>query len=243
MDIFRFIPGYQNGIFEAGREPALIMMLAFLATFILTRFYTRMARVKGWGSAYFGGVHTHHLVFGLVMAFLAGALEFSFLPHQGFFQLFLAALFGSGAALVLDEFALIFHLKDVYWQKEGRQSIDAVVIGALLGGVLLLQTRPFGITDETTRNAITVTIIINLIFVLTAALKGRVLLSVFGVFVPILAILGAIRLAEPKSVWAHRRYKSKPSKLQKAKARHDRFMRKWEPLKDRLLDFIGGKVS
>ena len=31
-----------------------------------------------------------------------------------------AAVFGLGTALVLDEFALILHLRDVYWANEGR---------------------------------------------------------------------------------------------------------------------------
>jgi hypothetical protein len=42
----------------------------------------------------------------------------------------LAALFGVGAGLTLDEFALWIHLEDVYWSSEGRSSIDAVVVAA-----------------------------------------------------------------------------------------------------------------
>ena len=41
-------------------------------------------------------------------------------------------LFGIGAALTLDEFALWLNLKDVYWEKEGRRSIDAVIFAAVL---------------------------------------------------------------------------------------------------------------
>jgi hypothetical protein len=41
--------------------------------------------------------------------------------------------FGSGAALTLDEFALWLNLEDDYWTKQGRESIDAVVLfGSLL---------------------------------------------------------------------------------------------------------------
>ena len=46
-------------------------------------------------------------------------------------------LFGSGAALVLDEFALILHLRDVYWTSAGRVSIDAVFIAPGLTALLL----------------------------------------------------------------------------------------------------------
>jgi hypothetical protein len=44
-----------------------------------------------------------------------------------------AILFGVGAALTLDEFALFLNLRDVYWETQGRLSVDAVLIfGALL---------------------------------------------------------------------------------------------------------------
>ena len=39
-----------------------------------------------------------------------------------------AIFFGIGAALVLDEFALILHLEDVYWTEDGRTSVDAVFV-------------------------------------------------------------------------------------------------------------------
>ncbi len=44
-----------------------------------------------------------------------------------------AALFGAGAALTLDEFALWLHLEDVYWTAEGRSSVDAVMLALLVG--------------------------------------------------------------------------------------------------------------
>ena len=44
-----------------------------------------------------------------------------------------AMLYGIGAALTLDEFALLLNLRDVYWEQEGRESIDAVI---LFGGIL-----------------------------------------------------------------------------------------------------------
>ena len=73
------------------------------------------------------------MVFGVIIGFLAGAIEFALPPGNGFAHLLLAALFGGGAALVLDEFALAVHLQDVYWAHQGRESIDAVILfGALL---------------------------------------------------------------------------------------------------------------
>lgn len=84
------------------------------------------------------GRHVHHLVFGIVIllavgyAWLAeigvGAGASSLLASR-----LLSILYGVGAALTLDEFALWLNLRDVYWSAEGRASIDAVVLfGALL---------------------------------------------------------------------------------------------------------------
>ena len=41
-----------------------------------------------------------------------------------------AAAFGVGAALTLDEFALWLNLQDVYWDKQGRESVEALLIFA-----------------------------------------------------------------------------------------------------------------
>jgi len=49
-----------------------------------------------------------------------------------------SALFGVGAALTLDEFALWLHLKDVYWEQAGRRSIDAVILAATVCGLGVL---------------------------------------------------------------------------------------------------------
>ncbi len=84
------------------------------------------------------GRHVHHLVFGIVIllavgyAWLAeigvGAGASSLLASR-----LLSILYGVGAALTLDEFALWLNLRDVYWSAEGRASIDAVILfGALL---------------------------------------------------------------------------------------------------------------
>ena len=47
MNLFRFIPGYETAIYDSGKEPLLLLMLGFLVTFVLTRAYTRIARVRG----------------------------------------------------------------------------------------------------------------------------------------------------------------------------------------------------
>lgn len=243
MNVFSFIPGYETTIYNTGREPALIMMLAFVITFILTRGYTRIARVRGWGSASFGGVHTHHLVFGIVMAFTAGALVFGFTPDPGPVYLLLAALFGSGVALVLDEFALVFHLQDVYWEKEGRKSIDAVILGIAFGSLFLLHATPLGTSTDASAWAIATGVTLNIIVVVIAALKGKLYLAVFGVFAPLFAWIGAIRLAEPSSVWARRFYSENGKKIARSTHRYARYEERWRSRKERVWDIIGGNTG
>ena len=98
-----------------------------------------------------GGRHIHHLVIGIVILLLVG---YGWLAELGtgaddssiLLSRLMSILYGIGAALTLDEFALWLNLKDVYWSPEGRASIDAIVLfGALLSasawGAPLFQSR------------------------------------------------------------------------------------------------------
>ena len=102
------------------RRPTFFMVLAFVVTFVVTRFVTHMIRTgRGpFRDNTVGGVHVHHAVYGIFLLLAAGALEFAYRPDPPGAQI-LAALFGAGAALTLDEFALWLHLDDVYWGPEG----------------------------------------------------------------------------------------------------------------------------
>lgn len=145
--------------------------------------------------------------------------------------------------MVLDEFALLFHLQDVYWEKEGRKSVDAVVLGAAFGGLFLLRITPLGIQVGEPSGILTITVFINLVFALIAAFKGKIFIAVFGVFIPSLAQIGAIRLAEPDSIWARKLYKRHPKKLAKSKRRYAKYERVWRSRKERAWDILGGKVG
>ncbi len=97
------------------------------------------------------GRHIHHLVIGIIMLLLVG---YGWLADVGtgeddssiLLSRLMAILYGVGAALTLDEFALWLNLRDVYWSPAGRSSIDAVILfGALLAasawGAPLLRPR------------------------------------------------------------------------------------------------------
>lgn len=119
------------------RTVPFLILLSFLITFALTRLYTRLARVRGWGSAHAGDVHVHHMVVGIIFVIVAGFLGVAYDFGSPYVEV-IAIFFGVGAGLTLDEFALWFHLKDVYWTQEGRSSVDAVIMATLLGSVVVL---------------------------------------------------------------------------------------------------------
>ena len=120
-------------------------------------------------------MHLHHIVVGIVLVLGSGLLFIGSTPEEGFFQLMLAAAFGSGAALVLDEFALVFRLQDVYWSDEGRSSIDAIVIAVVLGALVLLHATPFGAGDsgDVGRWTLAGYIALNLVAVTVTLAKGK----------------------------------------------------------------------
>ncbi len=130
--------GYRRHIIEAGKEQALWILIAFLVTFLVVRAITHAIRAgRGpFGNVSVGGTHLHHLVPGILLVLVTGYLSNAIQPRAG--RTTMAILFGVGAALTLDEFALWLHLKDVYWQEQGRRSVDIVVIAAALAGLVVL---------------------------------------------------------------------------------------------------------
>src|SRR5262249_8570281 len=198
---------YAHEMGVTGRVPLLLLLLAFLVTFALTRLYTRLARIYGWGSASAGGIHVHHMVVGIVSILVSGLVEVAVRP-EGLGREVLAILFGVGAAFTLDEFALWLYLRDVYWSPEGRSSIDATVMGVLFAALLLVGTSPFGINGASRDGRLVAfaMIAVNMLLAVITFLKGKLLTGMLAVFVPFLGLAGAIRLAKPRSLWAKQFY-------------------------------------
>src|SRR3954451_17246891 len=212
-----------------------------LLSFGFIRFSTRMIRaeVSWWpGNVTPGGVHIHHMAFGIVGMMLAGFLGFVLSPPSPWFEI-LAGLFGVGMGLTLDEFALWLYLDDVYWSEEGRSSVDAVVFAAIIGGGIIVGFVPLDAGDGGSTLAIVATVVLSLGICALVALKGKVSSAVIGMFIPPVAWVPAIRLARPGSWWTKRRYapgSGKPAKAEGRKGRHDRRVR-------RLQGLIGGGPS
>jgi hypothetical protein len=241
-DVFDFVPGYKHYIYASGREPIFFLLLAFLVAFAAVRTYTRLSRSRGWGSGSLGGVHLHHLVPGIVATLVSATAIIAFQPG-GSSMLLLSACFGAGAALILDEFALVLHLEDVYWTEHGRSSIDAALMGFAFGVLCLLATAP--IHSDPGRDAphwvVGGVIALNTSFALIAFLKGKTKLGAFGIFVPGIAVVAALRLAKPSSLWAHRRYSA--TKIEASERRAALQHRRYAGVQRRLYDTIGGRPT
>ncbi len=135
---------YEHHIIEAGKQPQFFVLLSFLATFLVARLVAHTIR-SGHGIRFVrdvraGGMHIHHLVPGILLLLVAGYLGVAIDQSR---REIVAILFGIGAALTLDEFALWLHLRDVYWEREGRRSVDAVLITAAIFGIFIIGGKFF----------------------------------------------------------------------------------------------------
>jgi hypothetical protein len=118
-----------------GQRSALLSWLTFTATFTGLRALTYSIRSgKGpFGNISVGGEHLHHYMWGIGLLSGVGAVavrgEERHRRHPA-----VAVSYGAGLALIVDEFALLLDLKDVYWARQGRISIDVAVGGIALAG-------------------------------------------------------------------------------------------------------------
>ena len=154
-DVWRdLVNVYQHRIVDPGKEGEFLVLASFLATFVVIRAVTLAIR-RGYGcfrDLRLAGHHIHHLVPGIVILLITGYLAIAVDTQDA--RRTTALLFGVGAALTLDEFALWLHLEDVYWERRGRRSVDAVLIAAALGGLILIGPRFFEEAISTFRRLI-----------------------------------------------------------------------------------------
>lgn len=228
------------------RLPLLFCLIAFLLTFLVTRTIVRYIRSHADSDAprrwwqprnisAAGGTHIHHVVIGVVLVLLSG-LTMVTLTVSGSVRVMTVAatVFGIGAALVLDEFALILHLSDVYWSEDGRTSVDAVFAAVAVAGLLVLGFNPLSFFDVgiwendhtlEARLSVIVLAVLTLALAMVVLLKGKVWTGLVGMFITPLLFVGAIRLSRPHAPWARWRYTSRPRKMHRALERERRLRR------------------
>jgi hypothetical protein len=226
-------------------RPMMWMFLAILVTFLTTRTVTRLIRSgsgarAGLGNVQIAGNHIHHQVFGILIIIGTGIILVSEMPKGAALDA-AAAVFGVGVGLTVDEFALWLHLDDVYWTSEGRKSVDAifcvlVITGTLIGGASFVTGR---VGTAAWWSSVSV-IAVNLVLGVICLLKGKIVTGVVGVFIGVVALVGAIRLAKPGSWWAAHRYAARPRRAGRAARRYDqRHEQRW----NRLRDLVAGAPS
>lgn len=238
---------WREQILDQGREGVFLVLVGFLGSFLFIRTSTRLMRsprVPWWpGSVTPGGLHIHHLVFGIALMLIAPTLAFAMGDVSPWWEL-TALAFGIGAGLTFDEFALWLHLDDVYWAEEGRRSVDAVVVAALFMGIAFLGVIPFEI-DGSDWELFLVSLAGLLFTLATVAicfLKRRIGHGVAGLFFAPFAYYGAARLAKPNSPWARRFYAGRNPRKQ-ARSEHRFRHNRVERLYDRFRILIGGRPT
>jgi hypothetical protein len=129
---------YRKHFADRRKERQLVSSASFFATFAIVRGITHAIKnnVGPFGNIQPGGKHIHHMTFGIIGLLVIGylwMLEIGVAESDRVSSCITSGAYGAGAALTLDEFALWLNLEDDYWSKQGRESIDAVVLfGTLL---------------------------------------------------------------------------------------------------------------
>jgi hypothetical protein len=236
---------FQLDLVTRERLPLLCCLVAFILTFFVTRTIVRYIRAhagsdaprKWWQPRNMGhgGVHVHHVVIGVILVMLSGVTMVTLAVNGGVPEFTVAAtFFGIGAALVLDEFALILHLQDVYWAEDGRTSVDAVFAAVAVAGLLVLGFNPLSFFDigawrddhsVFARVTVVVGAVAALLLAVVVLLKGKVWTGLVGMFITPLLVVGAIRLSRPHAPWARWRYTKRPRKMHRALIRERRLRR------------------
>lgn len=219
------------------RVPLVLCLVAFILTFFVTRTIVRYIRRhagsdaprKWWQPRNIsanGGLHIHHAVIGVILVMISGVSMVALAVDGGVPEFTVAAVvFGIGAALVLDEFALILHLSDVYWSEDGRTSVDAVFAAVAVAGLLILGFNPLSFFDIgiwrddrsfEARASVVAMAVATLALAVIVLLKGKLWTGLVGMFFTPLLLVAAIRLSRPHAPWARWRYGDRPRKMRRA---------------------------
>ena len=215
---------FERAIVDTGRLAPFLFLVALLATFAFIRTSTHMIRagVSWWpGNVSVAGTHVHHLVWGILAMLVVGYVGVVHQPPSPWHEI-LAVLFAIGAGLTLDEFALWLELKDVYWEQEGRKSVDAMILAGCVAGFALVGFSAWVELAVDVEKAVFALVgaagAIGIALALVNAAKAKPGMALASALIAPIGAVGALRLAKPSSPWARRLYG--PAKLERARERY-----------------------
>ena len=133
-----FISRLFRRIEDSKRLSQILILLSFLITFAFIRTVTHLQKLGLLSNPGIRAtLHIHHLVPGIILVLISGYVGLSFWASDKIRHL-MAILFGIGAALVIDEFALWLYFKDVYWERQGRASVDAIIYVVIVLAIIFV---------------------------------------------------------------------------------------------------------
>jgi hypothetical protein len=204
---------FQREIVDSGRLASFLFFIALLGTFGFIRTSTWMIKnqVSWWpGNVSVGGTHVHHLVWGIFAMMIFGYVGVVHQPDSPWREI-VSVFFAIGMGLTLDEFALWLELKDVYWEKDGRKSIDAMIIAGCLAGIVTVGFSSWLKLADDVGDAVLAGVgavgLVGILLALVCAAKEKFWLAVGSMLLWPIGLVGAIRLAKPRSIWARRFYR------------------------------------
>jgi hypothetical protein len=137
------VQGFRVASFR--ENAALSLLVSFNTSWLLTRMTTARIRQRGrfgpFRDARVGTTHVHHFVPGIVLMMISGGASIASANER--LDPLLAIPFGYGAALTLDESALLLRLEDVYWSDEGVLSVQVALAASAVVSAIALATRTF----------------------------------------------------------------------------------------------------
>ncbi|ROZ86523.1 hypothetical protein [Gordonia sp. OPL2] len=237
---------FETADITGDRLPLFLLFLSFVITFLTTRLITRLIRAgKGpFKNNVRGGVHIHHAVPGIILT-VAGAFVSVAVDGARPGAEISAVMIGIGTSLVLDEFALILHLEDVYWSREGQLSVQVVCLTMAGLGLSVLGLNPLRSDADDTVTigpiALSLNLPITIGCLLICVAKGKYSTAAIGAFIAPVAWIGAIRLARPRSRWARKRYSTE--KRERARVRAEAFDKRYGSWGLDVEDLVAGRPT
>jgi hypothetical protein len=204
---------FQREIVDSGRLAAFLFFLALLGTFGFIRTSTWMIKkqVSWWpGNVSVGGTHVHHLVWGIFAMMIFGYIGVVYQPDSPFRET-VSVLFAIGMGLTLDEFALWLELKDVYWEKDGRKSVDAMIIAGCATGILVVGFSSWVTLSDRLADGVFAGVgafgLVGIVIAIINATKAKLWWALASLVFWPAGVVPAYRLARPHSIWARRFYR------------------------------------